>query len=142
MAYRPADEGPSTNVEEIACACIGARASSSGRVLAKKTESTATPLECKAESNGSITRPKHGVFGFRAFLSPRKRRFDSLSGSSGLRRLPFLAGFLQRNHEHLTRPPKIRPPKATRILRFSILCYHSSPRAIFVGQLTGLPQRW
>ncbi len=41
MAHRPADEGPSTNIEEIACACIGARAPGSERVPAKKTESTA-----------------------------------------------------------------------------------------------------
>jgi hypothetical protein len=40
LAYRQADEGPSPNVEEIACACISARAPSSERVPAKKTERT------------------------------------------------------------------------------------------------------
>ena len=40
MAHRPEDEGPSPNVEDIACACIGPRAPSSERVPAKKTKRT------------------------------------------------------------------------------------------------------
>jgi hypothetical protein len=53
-----------------------------------------------------------------AFLHPLRVQDFSPSGTSSLRQI----------HEREN-------------LRFSILCYHSSPQPIFVEQLTGLPQR-
>jgi hypothetical protein len=40
LAYRPADESPSSNSQEITRACIGTRAPSSGRILAENAETT------------------------------------------------------------------------------------------------------